>query len=756
MTTALRRGNRASARDGRFRRPAGAEARRPGMRPEVSLEDKYLLEDGRILLTGVQGLVRLPLDQHRADRARGLTTATMISGYQGSPLGGLDQELSRNRELAEAHHVKHVPGLNEELGATSAWGSQLASALPGARYDGVIGMWYGKAPGLDRAADSLRHGNFVGVSRTGGGLAVVGDDPSCKSSTIPSASEPMLASMHMPVFFPGSVQEVLDLGLHAVACSRASGLWVGFKIVTSVADAVSTANVAPGRVDPSLPVVEWNGSPYEHVPSGHLLAPVSLEMERTLLGPRTELALAYARENGVNRIEGVRDAWLGVVAPGKAYYDLMHALRSLGLEGPALERAGIRVLKLGMVSPLEPEIAREFARGLDEIVVAEEKGPFVETLLKEILYGMPAAPRVLGKRDDRGELLLPAELDLDADLIARAIAARLAAREIGIDSVSGADPQARRDRGSRAPDPADRGAADGDRAHALLLLGLPAQLVGQGARGHARRRRHRLPHDGPAEPGGQGRDHRHHADGRRGRAVDRHGAVHGRPPPRPEPRRRHLPPLGLARRARRRRRGSQHHLQAALQRARGHDGWPGDRGAAERSRPHPLARARGRAPHHRHDRGHEALPGRRAREHRRGARPQGAARLPAGALRDRRRDRADPRPGVRRRAAPQAQARQGRRAGGARLDQRARLRGLRRLRQEVELPVGRAGRHGVRAQDRDPPGLLQQGPVLPRGRLPVLRHGDPGRQGEARHSRADRRAARAALASSRPTTSASA
>src|SRR3954469_21544102 len=231
----------------RERRDGGAERR------DISLEDKYLLEEGRILLTGVQALVRLPLDQHRADGRRGLHTGTMISGYQGSPLGGLDKELQRNREICADHHVFHVPGLNEELGATSAWGSQLASGLPGATYDGAIGIWYGQAPGLDRAFDSLRHGNFVGVSRSGGGLAVVGDDPSSKSSTLPSASESLLASLHMPTFFPGDAAEVIDLGLHAYACSRASGLWAGFKIVTSVADAVGTADVAPDRVSPVLP-----------------------------------------------------------------------------------------------------------------------------------------------------------------------------------------------------------------------------------------------------------------------------------------------------------------------------------------------------------------------------------------------------------------------------------------------------------------------------------------------------------------------
>jgi len=201
--TALReRPDRRGRRRADRRRGSVAGGRRQGPRREVTLEDKYLLEEGRILLTGVQGLVRLLLDQHRADRERGLLTGTLVSGYQGSPLGGLDQELQRRAEICADHHVRHVPGLNEELGATSAWGSQLAGHLPGSRYDGVLGMWYGKAPGLDRAADSLRHGNFVGVPRTGGALAVVGDDPGCKSSTIPSASESLLASLHMPVFYP--------------------------------------------------------------------------------------------------------------------------------------------------------------------------------------------------------------------------------------------------------------------------------------------------------------------------------------------------------------------------------------------------------------------------------------------------------------------------------------------------------------------------------------------------------------------------
>ena len=212
----------------------------------VTLDDKYVVEEGRIFTTGTQALVRLPFDQHRADRRRGLNTATFISGYQGSPLGGFDKELIRQRKLAAELQVHFQPGVNEELGATAVWGSQLAHQLPGPRYDGVLGMWFGKNPGLDRAADAIRHANYCGVARTGGVLALIGDDPSAKSSTLPSAAEPMLASLLMPSLFPGNLQEVLDFGLHGFALSRASGLWVGFKLVTNICDAAGTAEVSPG------------------------------------------------------------------------------------------------------------------------------------------------------------------------------------------------------------------------------------------------------------------------------------------------------------------------------------------------------------------------------------------------------------------------------------------------------------------------------------------------------------------------------
>jgi indolepyruvate ferredoxin oxidoreductase len=403
---------------------------------EPRLDDKYALDEGLVFLTGIHALVRTTLEQMRADQRNGLNTATMISGYQGSPLGGYDKELHRVRKIREQLGIHHQPALNEELGATSVWGSQLTQAFPSPKHDGVTGIWYGKAPGVDRAADSLRHGNFVGAHPKGGLVALCGDDPSCKSSTLPSATESTLASFGMPVIFPGSVQEVLDFGMHAVTASRASGLWVALKVATQVADAVGTAFVSPDRVRPVMPEVEYMGRPYVHVPSASLLAPDSLEMEKTLIGPRRELAIAYARENRLNTIPvNPADAWLGLATAGTAYYELRDALTAMGLDESALQRAGIRILKLGMVWPLEPGIVHEFARGLEEVVVVEEKGPFVETMVKEVLYDLAVRPRVYGKRDEEGMPLVPADGALEADQLARVIAARLRRKGVVLDSV---------------------------------------------------------------------------------------------------------------------------------------------------------------------------------------------------------------------------------------------------------------------------------------------------------------------------------
>jgi indolepyruvate ferredoxin oxidoreductase len=402
---------------------------------EFSLEAKYTQDRGRIYLSGIQALVRLPLEQHRADLRRGLNTATFISGYRGSPLGGLDQTLERMSPLLKAHHVVFSSGLNEDLGATAVFGSQMAGLFPRPKYDGVLGMWYGKAPGVDRTGDLFKHANYAGVGKNGGVLALAGDDPLSKSSTLPSHSEVALYDAFMPTIFPGNVQEILDLGLHGFMLSRVSGLWVGVKIVTNVADEAGTAEVDPDRVSPIIPVVELDGKPFQHQINVNLIPPYGLDMERTIHGARLELARRYAWENKLNRITiPTPNAWLGIVTSGKTYYDVRQALAELGLDDEALRRYGIRILKMGMLFPMEPRIVREFSRGLHEILVVEEKRSFLEMFCKDILYGLPERPQVVGKLDEEDRPLLPPAGEFDSDVIARAVARRLA-RRIKIDSV---------------------------------------------------------------------------------------------------------------------------------------------------------------------------------------------------------------------------------------------------------------------------------------------------------------------------------
>jgi indolepyruvate ferredoxin oxidoreductase len=402
---------------------------------DFSLDAKYTRERGRIYLSGVQALVRLPLDQHRADRRRGLNTATFISGYRGSPLGGLDQTLERNARLFQEHHVVFSSGLNEDLAATAVFGSQMVGLFPRPKYDGVVGMWYGKAPGVDRTGDAFKHANYAGVGRNGGVLALVGDDPISKSSTLPSHSEVALYDALMPTLYPGNVQEILDLGLHGFMLSRSSGLWVAMKIVTNVADEAATADVDPDRVRPVIPTVELDGKPFEHAINVNLIPPYGLEMERTLHHARLELARRYARENGLDRIiVPTPRAWLGILTAGKTYYDVRQALWELGLDEAALSRYGIRILKMGMLWPMEPRIVREFAQGLEEILVVEEKRAFLEAFAKDILYGAPDRPRIVGKVDEEDRPLLAVTGELDADAIARAIARRVG-RKARIESV---------------------------------------------------------------------------------------------------------------------------------------------------------------------------------------------------------------------------------------------------------------------------------------------------------------------------------
>ncbi|HSE92713.1 MAG TPA: 2-oxoacid ferredoxin oxidoreductase, partial [Methylomirabilota bacterium] len=300
---------------------------------EFSLDAKYRKEQGRIFLSGIQALVRLPLDQHRADRRHGLNTATLISGYRGSPLGGLDLTLERNRPLLREHQVVFLSGVNEDLGATAVYGSQLANLFPRAKYDGVLGMWYGKGPGVDRTGDIFKHANYAGVGRHGGVLALGGDDPLSKSSTLPTHSEVAFYDALFPVLFPGSVQEVLDLGRLGFELSRYSGLWVGFKIVTNVADEIGTAEVSQDRLVVRRPDLTFEGRPWQAQQAPMLMPPFGLETERVIQYGRLEAARAFAAANGINRITvPTPGAWLGIAAAGKTYYDLREALRDLGLD----------------------------------------------------------------------------------------------------------------------------------------------------------------------------------------------------------------------------------------------------------------------------------------------------------------------------------------------------------------------------------------------------------------------------------------
>jgi indolepyruvate ferredoxin oxidoreductase len=388
------------------------------MRGSYTLDDRYLLEEGTVYLNGIQALVRLPLDQMRRDRRSGLRTAAFISGYEGSPLGGYDLALQRARRLLDQYDVRFVPGVNEDLAATSVMGSQIHQLFPGPKYDGVVGIWYGKGPGVDRTGDVFRHANFAGTGRNCGALALAGDDHLSKSSTIPHQSDLSFFNFAIPILCPGNTQEILDLGLAGIALSRYSGAWVALKLVTNVCDGGGTVEVSPER-----PAFVAPDPAYQKVFDGMLIMPKTLQLEQEIHYRKLQAARDFARANALNRIVASRpDDRLGIVTAGKSYYDLRTALRDLGLD------QGIRVLKLGMTYPLEPEIVTEFARGLEEILVVEEKRSFIEFQLRDLLYNHPARPPIYGKYDEDGKLLFPIHGELDPDPIARVVGERMLRR----------------------------------------------------------------------------------------------------------------------------------------------------------------------------------------------------------------------------------------------------------------------------------------------------------------------------------------
>lgn len=390
----------------------------------VTLEDKYTLESGRIFITGIQALARLPMLQRDRDLANDLNTACFISGYRGSPIGGLDKELWKAKEHLKRHEIHFQPGVNEDLAATAVWGSQQTNLFPGAKYDGVFSMWYGKGPGVDRSGDVLRHGNMAGVMPNGGVLVLAGDDHAAKSSTVAYQTEYAFMDFMMPVLAPANVQEIIDYGLLGWAMSRYSGCWIAFKAIGEILDASASITIDPARLRFTTP------TDFEMPQGGlHIRWPdTALEQEHRLMKHKLYAALAFARANNVNRV--VMDSpkpKLGIVTTGKSYLDVRQALTDLGIDERLAAEAGIRVYKIGMPWPLEREGVREFAKGLDEILVIEEKRALIENQLKEQLYNWreDVRPRVVGKFDEKGRWILPSNGELTPARIARVIAERL-------------------------------------------------------------------------------------------------------------------------------------------------------------------------------------------------------------------------------------------------------------------------------------------------------------------------------------------
>ncbi|CAH0216443.1 hypothetical protein SRABI118_02114 [Massilia sp. Bi118] len=413
--------------------PAGT----PDRLKDVSLDDKYTATSGKIFLSGIQALVRLPMIQKIRDEQAGLDTAGFVSGYRGSPLGGLDENLWKAKGHLEAKSIQFVPGVNEDLAATAVWGTQTVDLIGPAKHDGVFAMWYAKGPGVDRCGDVFKHMNHAGTAKNGGVLLVAGDDHGAYSSTLPHQSDHIFAACMIPVLYPSNVQEYLDLGVHGWAMSRFSGLAVAFKALADTVESSASVDADPFRVEVKLPqdfAMPEGGlnTRLSSVPLGQQ----ARTQEALMQDYKIYAALAYARENKLNRVTiDSPDAKLGIIASGKSYVDVLEALEELGIDEAMAAQVGLRLYKVAMIWPLEPEGVREFAQGLEEILVVEEKRQVVEYQLKEQLYNWrdDVRPHIVGKFDDkgewvspRGEWLLPPKADFSVAQVARVIAGRIA------------------------------------------------------------------------------------------------------------------------------------------------------------------------------------------------------------------------------------------------------------------------------------------------------------------------------------------
>jgi indolepyruvate ferredoxin oxidoreductase len=390
----------------------------------ISLDQKYTQGTGHVFLTGIQALVRLPMAQIRRDRAAGLNTAGFISGYRGSPLGGYDQQLFAARKHLEQYNIRFQPGVNEDLAATAIWGSQQVHLSPGSNYDGVVGIWYGKGPGVDRCGDVFRHGNTAGSARNGGVLCIAGDDHGAKSSTVPHQSDHAFISALMPYLYPSSIHEMIEMGLLGIAMSRYSGCWVGMKVITEVVETTAEIDLT----DEMTPFV---------IPADFEMPKGGLNLrwpdDRYLQDLRLQdykgyAAVAFARANKVNRVTmDSPNARYGIMASGKSYEDIRQAMRELGITPEIAARIGIRLYKIGMPWPLEPEGVRNFAVGLEEIFIVEERREIVENQVKQELFNWrdDVRPRIVGKMDDHDKRFLTFAAELSVASLASSLTERL-------------------------------------------------------------------------------------------------------------------------------------------------------------------------------------------------------------------------------------------------------------------------------------------------------------------------------------------
>ncbi len=401
---------------------------------EYELHDRYLREHGRVFLTGIQALTRLPIMQSLLDRAAGLNTAGFISGYRGSPLGGYDQELVRSKKYLDQHDILFRAGLNEDLAATAVWGTQQVDLFKGKKFDGVFGMWYGKGPGVDRSGDAFRHANAFGTSKYGGVLAVAGDDHGVQSSTIAHQSDHVFMGHAMPVFQPSNVAEVLELGLAGFALSRFAGCWVGFKTVTEVIESSASVDINP--IGPRFIIPEN----VDHSPRGLNFDPTlrwpeeRRELEVLQQHYRLDAARAFAAANDINRVVlSVERPRIGIITTGKAYQDVLHALKELRITATDAEKIGLTIYKVGMSWPLEPSGIREFVRDLEEVIVVEEKRSIIERQVKDLLYHEPHGrrPLIIGKTDETGAAKLSTLGEFNPRDVASVIMERIRKGPIG-------------------------------------------------------------------------------------------------------------------------------------------------------------------------------------------------------------------------------------------------------------------------------------------------------------------------------------